>query len=86
MAGAFLSENSSKMHSRSVIMGIFFANPDAPSRCTATDCLVIKQISLVVSNGVYLACFLYKVQMHRQIWSIEESKSGVHLILHRSSS
>ncbi len=28
------------MHSRSVIMGIFLANRDAPSRCTATDCLV----------------------------------------------
>ena len=40
MAVLFLSKNSSKMHSRSVKMGIFLANPDAPSCCTATDCLV----------------------------------------------
>ncbi len=34
-------QNSSKMHSWSVIMGIFLANRDAPSRCPATDCLVV---------------------------------------------
>ncbi len=29
------------MHFGSAIMGIFLANRDAPSRCTATDCLVL---------------------------------------------
>ncbi len=28
------------MHFRSVKIGIFFTNRDAPLRCTATDCLV----------------------------------------------
>ncbi len=30
-----------------IIMGIFLANQDAPSRCTATDCLVWFQSSVL---------------------------------------
>ncbi len=32
-------------------MGIFLANRDAPSRCTATDCLVFGQHFLSTTNS-----------------------------------
>ena len=35
------------MHFRCAIIGYFLANWDAPSRCTATDCLVLELRSII---------------------------------------
>ena len=38
------------MHSRIVIMSTFWANRDAPSRCIATECLVISAFCILLSS------------------------------------
>ena len=40
-------------------MGIFLANREAPSRCTATDCLVVLQTHQMVGREAMNSCIEY---------------------------
>ncbi len=55
------------MHLGSAIMGIFLANQDAPSRCTATDCLVKNKGETKHIITIWSKVLNYKIYVYSDI-------------------